>query len=63
MKCALCGFEFDERQAHNACAKCPMTKGCKLVRCPNCGYETAPTPEWLKKIVDRRKHDNAQRES
>lgn len=63
MKCALCGREFDERQAQNACAGCVVAKGCKLIRCPNCGYETTPTPGWLQKIVDRRKHDDAQRES
>lgn len=49
MKCTLCGHEFDEEKAQKACKTCPMTKGCKLIRCPNCGFETPPEPKWLKR--------------
>ena len=48
MKCSLCGHEFEEKQAQTACANCPMMKGCHLIKCPNCGFETPPTPSWLK---------------
>jgi len=50
MKCQLCGNEFDENAAASACEGCMMAKKCRLVRCPNCGYETPKTPEWIKKI-------------
>ncbi len=61
MKCSLCGFEFDQRKADLACQGCFTAKGCKLVKCPDCGYEMPPEPEWLKKIVERRKKGNDQR--
>ena len=40
MKCAMCGCEFSCEQAATACAGCPLARGCKLIRCPKCGYET-----------------------
>ncbi len=48
MKCSLCGYEFNEKDAGKACASCPMMKGCKLIKCPRCGMETPPEPKWLK---------------
>ncbi|MBI4353434.1 MAG: ferrous iron transport protein A [Candidatus Omnitrophica bacterium] len=39
MKCSLCGWEFGEQEAGQACGKCWMQKGCELVRCPQCGFE------------------------
>lgn len=48
MKCTVCGFEFNEKNAQESCKSCPMMKGCKLIRCPNCGFETPPEPKWLK---------------
>lgn len=56
VKCALCGFVFEEDQAQEACKNCPLMKGCKLVKCPNCGFETPPEPKWaiyLKKKEER----------
>lgn len=58
MKCALCGYDYDETQAQAACAKCMMAKHCRLVRCPNCGYETPAEPAWLKRLFDRRQRDD-----
>jgi len=55
MKCALCGYMFDEKKADKACLACPMAKGCKLVKCPNCGYEAPPEDKWLKDILKRRR--------
>jgi len=46
MKCSLCGFEFAQDQAQTACRNCPLMKGCKLIKCPNCGFETPPEPKW-----------------
>lgn len=35
--CALCGHRFDPT-ASDACASCPLGRGCSLVCCPECGY-------------------------
>lgn len=54
--CALCGFEF-ERHSAGCATSCMLAKHCKLVRCPNCGYEfPEPTqgPGWLRKLTGRR---------
>lgn len=53
MKCTLCGFAFKEDQAQEACKNCPLMKGCKLVKCPNCGFETPPEPKWVKYLKFR----------
>ena len=58
MKCPMCSKEFDESQSERACAGCPMNKGCKLIRCPNCGYEIPAEPpslNFLKKLFQRNK--------
>jgi len=60
MKCGLCGNEFDENQALCACKSCPMMKGCKLIKCPRCGFEMPPTPKmpkWLNFSKKRRKDE------
>lgn len=53
MKCALCGCEFDESRSDHACKGCPMTRGCGLIRCPNCGFETTPEPRWVRYLKSR----------
>jgi Fe2+ transport system protein FeoA len=54
--CALCGFEFEKHSA--SCATtCVLARHCKLVRCPNCGYEfpePSQAPGWLQKLLGRR---------
>ena len=50
MKCALCLFEFDEKSALRACAGCFKLGGCKMIKCPKCGYEVPPEPGWLKRL-------------
>jgi len=50
MKCGLCGSEFDERNAAACRDGCPLSSGCRLVRCPHCSYEMPPEPKWLQKI-------------
>jgi len=57
MKCSLCGHEFDQAQGQAACKSCPMTKGCKLIRCPNCGFETPAVPKWLKRLAGENRKD------
>jgi Fe2+ transport system protein FeoA len=53
--CSLCGFEF-EKEGANCHTGCVLAKHCKLVRCPNCGYEfPEPTaPNWLQKLMGKR---------
>jgi hypothetical protein len=50
MKCALCGLEFDENAAASSCEGCLLAKKCRMVKCPNCGYETPKEPEWMRKL-------------
>jgi rubredoxin len=57
VKCSFCGYKFDEEKADLSCKGCFMTKGCRLIKCPNCGYEMPPEPKWLKKILERRNRD------
>ncbi|MFZ2654558.1 MAG: hypothetical protein WAX69_06540 [Victivallales bacterium] len=53
MRCSLCGNEFDENSAASSCEGCIMAKKCRMVKCPNCGYETPKEPEWIKRISRR----------
>ena len=53
MKCSFCGYKFKQKQANLACKGCFMAKGCKLIRCPNCGFETAPEPEWISLVRNK----------
>jgi hypothetical protein len=43
VKCALCGYTYSAQEAEGACRSCPFHRKCRLVRCPNCGYETPKT--------------------
>jgi Fe2+ transport system protein FeoA len=39
MRCAMCGFEFE--QADLTChSACPLASACSVVCCPRCGYST-----------------------
>lgn len=48
----MCGLEYQESEAAPACSACPR-KGCGMVCCPRCGYETPATPRWLKTLFGR----------
>ena len=37
-QCPLCGFTFDAT-ALTCHTSCPLSKGCNIVCCPNCGYQ------------------------
>lgn len=39
MKCALCGYEFAEREL-TCHSSCPLAHHCAVICCPNCGYQT-----------------------
>jgi Fe2+ transport system protein FeoA len=40
--CSMCGHQFDV-SSHLACSACPLNKGCNLVCCPKCGYNSIDT--------------------
>ncbi len=61
MKCGFCGHKFNEEQADFSCRGCLMAGGCKLIKCPHCGYETPAGPKWLKKIFERKTRDGIDR--
>jgi rubredoxin len=54
MRCSLCGFIFNEKEAESGCKGCGLVKSCELVKCPNCGFEMTPEPKWAKKIKEWR---------
>lgn len=37
-QCPLCGFRFDAT-ALTCHTSCPMSSGCHIICCPNCGYQ------------------------
>ena len=39
IKCPLCGCEFEENEGGATCKGCPMSGGCNMIKCPNCGIE------------------------
>jgi len=56
MRCGLCGYKFELNEAEAACAGCPLARGCRLVRCPRCGYEMPPEARltgWLRRLRRR----------
>ncbi|MFC1534629.1 hypothetical protein ACFL7M_14845 [Thermodesulfobacteriota bacterium] len=62
MKCLLCGFDFfpDDTQ----CGGCPISKGCKTICCPHCGYQTvggSGVLTWIKKIFNGGKIDGTEK--
>jgi len=59
MKCTLCGQEFNETSAHTACKGCGFAKDCSLVKCPNCGFEDVPVPNWIRNFFRKKQHHAA----
>lgn len=50
MRCGFCGYEFREEDGIQGCINCPMSSGCKMVKCPRCNYEIPMEPRWIKKL-------------
>ena len=45
MRCSFCSYEFDEEAARRECGACSLlVAGCRMFRCPECGYETPVDP-------------------
>ena len=55
MQCPLCGHKFDVEAGTAFCGACPVGKNCRLVRCPNCAYETPAEPGLIKAIKKLRR--------
>jgi len=57
LNCPLCGMEFEK--VDTVCAhSCPLGKGCRHVRCPNCDYEFADSPRafgWVQRLWRKRR--------
>ena len=51
IKCSLCGAVFESDG--NTCGGCALRKDCKLICCPNCGFEI---PEESKLIAWFKEH-------
>ena len=50
MICSFCGSEFDESKVITTCIGCLFFKSCKMVKCPNCGYDSPIEPILVKKL-------------
>jgi hypothetical protein len=49
--CGYCAREFAEDRRQATCGACPLTGGCRWVRCPHCGYENPETPGWMRRVA------------
>jgi len=54
-KCPFCGFEFDAAAGTGHCGSSALAKNCKLIRCPNCAYETPAEPKLFAAIRNLRR--------
>ncbi len=50
MRCGFCGYDFEEKEGIQGCKNCPMSGGCKMIKCPKCNYENPSEPFWVKKV-------------
>lgn len=54
--CPLCGTRYSEEDGLACRAGCPLAQGCRVLCCPECGYEIpAPTrlTRWLARWVGK----------
>ncbi|MHC4139481.1 MAG: hypothetical protein ACYSR1_06470 [Planctomycetota bacterium] len=42
MKCPFCYFDLSAVDIKKLCDGCLTKKGCIMIKCPNCSYETIP---------------------
>lgn len=48
--CGFCRTEFEEDRGQSTCLACPLSGGCRAVRCPDCGYENPAVPRWVEAL-------------
>ena len=56
VRCALCGYRFQPSAETMSCAGCPINRRCRLISCPNCGYEfpgESRIVEFLRRLFRR----------
>lgn len=67
IQCPLCGYVIRPEQKTTACARCPLSSGCDLTCCANCGYqwpEASLLVTWWRRWQQRRQtRAQARRES
>lgn len=49
--CGFCARAFAEDRGQSACGVCPLTGGCRWIRCPYCGFENPETPRWIDRLA------------
>ena len=57
MRCGFCGHDFEESEGITGCKNCPLSSGCRMVKCPRCNYENPPEPRFvgrLKRLFGRK---------
>lgn len=52
MVCGFCAHTFVEDVGQPVCRSCPLAGLCRMVRCPECGYENPVPPPWLARLAD-----------
>lgn len=60
--CGMCQTQFEEDRAQPTCTACPLSRACKYVRCPSCGYENPATPAWVKTLRDFVRYESEKRD-
>ncbi len=45
IECSFCGNVFSEEEGACACGKCALFGGCRMIKCPRCGYEMPQIPK------------------
>jgi hypothetical protein len=56
-RCPLCGLAFDA-EGQGCRPSCPMSRGCRVVCCPSCGYsfpQETGVAQGLRRVLDRLK--------
>jgi len=54
-RCPLCGIQFDA-EGQGCRPSCPLSKGCKVLCCPGCGYsfpQETGLAGRLRRLLDR----------
>ena len=59
MRCSFCGHELTDDGIEKACRGCAAFGGCRLVKCPICGYEQPQEPRWIRNLVNWAKRKRA----
>ena len=57
--CPMCNKTFDDDEARKECKSCALFGGCKMLKCPNCGYEMPQETRLVKAIRKWRSDKNA----